>query len=84
MDNSGVFISIWIFHLFFVVILLISRKICKSKCCFRSSSRLLRCVIWGPIIRTFLVTFLELGFCAYINVVYVRFIYELDFLSVGS
>lgn len=72
MDNSGVFISIWFFLLSFVLVLLVSRKICKCLCCQRSSSRLLRCVIWGPILRTFLVTFLELGFCAFINIVFVR------------
>ena len=77
MDNSGVFISLWIFLLFFVIILLISRQICKCICCVRSSARLLRCVIWGPILRTFLVTFLELGFCAYINIFYVIFFFEL-------
>ena len=80
MDNSGVFISIWLFLLFFVMTLLISRKICNCLCCVRSSNRLLRCVIWGPILRTFLVTFLELGFCAYINMVSVRTLLKLAFL----
>ena len=71
MDNSGVFISIWIVLFFFVVNLLIARKVCKCRCCFRTSTRLLRCVIWGPVLRTFIVTFLELAFCSYINVVFV-------------
>ena len=84
MDNSGPFISIWIFLLFFVLVLLISRKICRCQCCFRSSSRLLRCVIWGPILRTFLITSLELGFCAYINVALVSpsLITQISFQSV--
>ena len=75
MDNSGVFISLWIFLLFFVIILLISRQIWNVS----AVSALLSvcCVIWGPILRTFLVTFLELGFCAYINIFYVIFFFEL-------
>ena len=72
MDNSGVFISLWLFLLLFVLLLLLFRKMCRCQCCFRSSSRLLRCVIWGPVLRTLLVTSLELAFSAYINILFVR------------
>ena len=72
MDNSGIFISIWMFHIFFVLVLLLAQYICRCMCCKRSSTRLLRCIIWGPILRTFIGTFLELGFCAYINIIFVR------------
>ena len=71
MDNSGVFISIWIMLLLFVVFLIILRSLCKRTCCHKKSNRLLRCVIWGPILRTFIETFLDLGLCSYINIIFV-------------
>ena len=72
MDNSGVFISLWGLQLSLVLTLLLLPKLCQCRCCVRSSFRLLRCFIWGPILRTFILTFLELAFCACLNLVFVR------------
>ena len=32
---------------------------------------MVHCVVWSPILRTFIETFVELGFCAFLNILYV-------------
>ena len=73
LDNSGVFIATWVLLFLFLLFALSLQKISKrgGKCCKWMTHRMVHCVVWSPILRTFIETFLELGFCAFINVVYV-------------
>ena len=73
LDNSGVFVLTWVALFSFLFVALLLRKSCErsGKCCQSVTNRMVHCVVWSPILRTFIETFVELGFCAFLNILYV-------------
>ena len=57
----------WVILYLMLLIALIIRCIGKSskKCCNRGAKWLVLSLMWGPILRAFIETFLELLFCPY-------------------
>ena len=73
LDNSGVFILTWLLLLLFLLLALCLRRLFRRSgpCCRHCTRRMVLCVVWSPILRTFIETFLELGFCSVINLLFV-------------
>ena len=72
LDNSGIFVLTWvILALIALISLLLKLMFKKCKCVQRCSSRVLKGIVWNPVIRTLIETFLELGLCSFVNVLHV-------------
>lgn len=65
----------WVVLCLMLLIALIIQCACKSsqKCCNRAAKWLVLTLMWGPLLRTSMETFLELVLCSFINIAQVRF-----------
>ena len=73
LDNSGVFILTWLILMLFLLLALFIHLLFRRgrPCCRHCSRSMVLCVLWSPFLRTFIETFLELGFCSVINLLFV-------------
>ena len=68
LENSGVFVTLWVALACVALFALLFKTVFRCECPRRCSNRILKGIVWNPVLRALIETFLELGICSFVNI----------------